>query len=114
MKKLGLKAKLVEQWQESINSGIMPVFEIQTGAGEWLLVELSFLDLKVNGGLFFSFDCEDKPKFFSGNVKKYRGGYLIPFSCHFDRLDHYLEKCYDEILEGYLIPNDLYYCENEA
>lgn len=109
MKKLGLKAGLQVEWDSVVARGRCTLFEFNIGENDWLEVNLNFLDLKVNGGLYFEFDLMDYPTFFSGNVKKYQSGYYIPFCKYNESLQYYLEECYNELVEGFLIPNQLDY-----
>tara|TARA_R100001132_G_C3201197_1_gene48503 strand:- start:163 stop:483 length:321 start_codon:yes stop_codon:yes gene_type:complete len=53
------------------------------------------------------------PTYFSGDVVELEhGGFVVPFDPdYFDNIDHYFETCSGEIIEGYLIPNDLF-CED--
>jgi hypothetical protein len=81
--------------------------EFQTSIDDWLLVDISIHDK----GLLFMFDDENKDIYFSGEIKKIGDAYLLPFDEYFDHLEHYLEQISREITEGFLIPNDLFYCE---
>lgn len=111
MKKLGLKAGLKVEWDSMLDRGTMPVFEFRIAEDKYLDVNLNFLDLTVNGGIYFEFDEMDKLTFFSGKVKKHGSGYYIPFDKYFESLQYYLEECYNEMMEGFLIPNQLDYFE---
>ena len=60
----------------------------------------------------FSFD-DSLPVFFDGEIKKHGGNYHVMLDDCFDNLDSYLQLIYDNIIEGYIIPNDLLLCEDE-
>jgi len=53
-----------------------------------------------------SFDKEFKA-YFSSNVTEHGIGFFMPFDDCFT-LDEHLQEIYGEIIEGYLIPNNLY------
>lgn len=57
--------------------------------------------------------CFDLPTYFSGEVIELNNGNIvIPFEPeYFEHIDHYLNKASLEIIEGYLIPNNIYYIE---
>jgi hypothetical protein len=96
------------QWDAMIVRGIYPVLEFPTSCdNDWLLVEVSIHDK----GLLFMFDEDNKSVSFSGEIKKLGDAYLLPFDRCFDHLDHYLQQIHEEITEGYLLPNDLDFCE---
>jgi hypothetical protein len=107
---LRVQASIRAQWDQMINKGIMPLFELQTAEDEWLLVNIHLSE--DNEGLIFSFDKE--PLFdtsFSGEVVQVCYNYQLTIDECFDNLDGYLEQIHDEMIEGYLLPNNLYYCE---
>lgn len=73
---------------------------------EFLLVHFGYNDQYK--GLFLSFDLSLGQTFFSGEVIELETGIVIPFDEYFEDLDYYLQKAGEEIIEGYLIPNNLY------
>lgn len=77
---------------------------------DYLLVHCDYNEL--HNGIEIIADFE-KTTYFSGEVVELdHGGFVLPFDPdYFDNIDHYLEQCSDEILEGYLLPNDLL-CED--
>ena len=97
-------AHLENQWNKMLASSTIPCFEFKLPPGEYLLVEISFR----NNGLLFNFDENGLKTRFSGNVVKSEGGYKIKFDACFDNLDYYLQEIYAEVMEGFIIPNDIY------
>jgi hypothetical protein len=104
-----------QQWQQMINNGTMPLFEIQISKDDYLLVDLELSD----NGIRFAFDTSPLPPYnvlpvsFDGEIERLgEGVYLLPFdSACSDGLDSLLEMIYENIIEGYLIPNNLFYSE---
>lgn len=104
-----------QQWQQMINRGTMPLFEIQITESDYLLVDLSLTD----DGIRFSFDTSPiapynvLPVSFDGEIIQLgEGVYVLPFeSACSDGLDSLLEMIYENITEGFLLPNNLFYCE---
>lgn len=97
---------LKSQFSDMLSRGIMPLFEYELNNGDFLLVELSIDDC----GLWFSFDNELET-FFSGEIKNKGHNFLLPFDLYFDNLDRYLQQIDLEMTEGYIIPNNLFKCE---
>ena len=60
--------KLFQEWQDMINSGTLPIFEIELIDDEYLLVNLEL----NNDGIEFSFDGDDKPVYFDGEIVSYK------------------------------------------
>lgn len=93
-----------DQYQEMIARGTIPVFEFKTVAGEFITVDIGITD----SGVSFEFDTEEKDTHFSGNVAN-EGGYVYVYQ--FDEfqesLDWYLQEIYQEMVEGYIIPNGI-------
>ena len=105
-----IKKAIYNQWQSMLNYGRIPLFEIELNNGDYLLVDIDY----TQGGDFISFSFDDSlPVFFDGEIKKHGGGYKVMLDDCFDKLDSYLELIYENILEGYIIPNDLMLCEDE-
>ena len=105
-----IKTAIYNQWQVMLNYGKIPMFEIELNNGDYLLVDIYYS--KDNDYISFSFD-DSLPVFFDGEIKKHGGGYRIMLDDCFDNLDSYLQLIYDNIIEGYIIPNDLLFCEEE-
>ena len=100
-----------DQFNEMLSRGVMPVFEIGLENGEYLEVNLGLhIDGRcaANSGVTFEIDTDDLPTFFDGAIKNKGGGvYILPYDKYFDNLDTYLETIMENILEGYLLPNNL-------
>ncbi len=104
-----VKTTIVLQWQAMINAGRIPVMEWKLSNGDWLMV-----DIEYKGDYFlFSFDQDNKPVFFDGCITGQDNFYHYPIDDHFNSLDHYLQEIAGNIIEGFLLPNDLYACEAE-
>lgn len=98
-------SNLKEQLQQAIEkcSGIFGEYKISDD-NDYLLVEIS----SFKEGIFISADFE-KPTFFSGDVRTDSEGFYLPFEPdYFEDLQYYLEQIQQEIMEGYLLPNNLY------
>lgn len=113
---------LAEQF-ESMNK--MPLFEIAMANDDYLLVELSvrYKASKTGSqypvGIEFKFDqrspdnpYNELPVSFYGNVNGKHGGYFYPFDDCFS-LDEHLQEIYSNIIEGFLIPNNLLAIEKD-
>ena len=93
-----------------LNYGRIPLFEIELSNGDYLIVNIDY----TQGDDFISFSFDNSlPVFFDGEIKKHGGGYHVMLDECFSSLDSYLQLIYDNILEGYIIPNDLLLCEDE-
>ena len=93
------------QWEKMISSGTMPLFEIDLGNSDYLIVDLQLT--ADNSALQFSFDHDADKTFFSGNVIKVDNGYQILIDEYTESLDAYLEQVYQEVTEGYLLSNNM-------
>ena len=106
-----VQKEIRSQWDESINSGIIPCFEFELAYNDYLIVDI---ELSEEGDCFiFSFDkdrlCDTH---FSGEVKHIiANNYQLDIDEYCDKLEVYLQQIYNEIVDGYLLPNGLYYCE---
>lgn len=101
-----VKQAINAQWQTMINNGRIPVMEYEMDNGDWLVVDINY-DTGL-GYLTFSFDQDNKPVFFDGSIIKGDNGfYRYPLDEYFDSLDHYLQEISQNIIEGFLIPNNL-------
>ena len=105
-----------QQWDQMLGRGIMPLIEYQIRENDWLTCDIELTEK----GIVFSFDereATDPKFFFSGDVMQLHpenyGRYLLPFDEYFDDLDHYLQQIDQEMTEGFLLPNDLYYTEQD-
>lgn len=105
-----IKKAINSQWQNMLNYGKIPMFEIELSGGDYLIVDIDY----KQGDDFISFSFDDSfPVFFDGEIKKHGGGYRVMLDVCFDNLDSYLQVIYDNIIEGYIIPNDLLLCDEE-
>lgn len=105
-----IKTAIYNQWQAMLNYGKIPCFEIELSDGDYLIVDIDY----TQGNDFISFSFDDSlPVFFDGEIKKHGGNYHVMLDPYFDNLDSYLQLIYDNIIEGYIIPNDLLLCDDE-
>lgn len=97
--------KVGAEFEAMLRAGRMPVFELEcqkNGERDWYIIELSIDD---EGIIFYTPDSSIPP-YFSCNVKKISGcTFLYQFDGCFDNLDYYLQEVYQEITEGYFMPN---------
>lgn len=109
-----IKKAINQQWQAMLNYGKIPCFEIELSGGGYLIVDINY----TQGDDFISFsfpsfDDDSLPVFFDGEIKKHGGGYKVMLDEYFESLDSYLELIYNNIIEGYIIANDLLLCDDE-
>lgn len=105
-----IKKAINSQWQTMLNYGKMPLFELELNNGDYLLVNIVY----KQGDDFISFYFDDSlPVFFDGEIKKHGSEYHVMLDDCFDNLDSYLQLIYDNIIEGYIIANDLLLCDDE-
>lgn len=103
-----VKAAINAQWQAMIQAGRTPVMEWKMSNGDWLM-----MDIEYKGGYFlFSFDQDNKPVFFDGCITGADNFYHYPIDEYSESLDYYLQEISSNIIEGYLLPNGLYACED--
>ena len=109
-----IKKAIYSQWQAMLNYGKIPMFEIELINGDYLLVDIDYREGDDYISFSFpSFDNDCLPVFFDGEIKKHGGGYKVMLDDCFSSLDSYLELIYNNIMDGYIIPNDLLLCEDE-
>ena len=95
------------EWENMISSGIIPVIEYQTGENDWVVVDIQLSDDSQE--IEFSFDSDGKTTCFSGDVITINDNrYRITVDPDMS-LDHHLQLINDEMMEGYLLPNGLFY-----
>lgn len=105
-----IKTAISEQWQEMLNYGKIPCFEIEMINGDYLIINIDY----QAGNNYISFYFDDSlPVFFDGEIKKHGSQYHVILDNCFDNLDSYLQLIYDNIIDGYIIPNDLMLCDDE-
>ena len=105
-----VQTEIRAQWDAMIQSGMIPVIEYQVSEDDYITVDIELSD--DNTGLLFSFDKDPLYNaYFSGEVVKVLNNYQITIDEYRDRLDEYLQTIDSNMVEGYLLPNNLYYCE---
>lgn len=105
-----IKKAINAQWQAMLNYGKIPLFELELSNGDYLLVDIDY----TQGDNYISFSFDDSLKtWFDGEIKKHGSQYHVMLDNCFDNLDSYLELIYNNIIEGYIIPNDLLLCDDE-
>ena len=93
-----------QEFNDMLGRGIIPCFEFEIINDEYLKVDIEIND----NGILFSFDSDNKRVAFDGIIQIIDDNhYLLPFDEYIDHLDQYLEMINDNIIEGYLIVNDL-------
>ena len=101
------------QWEKMIKAGRLPIMEYQIGEDDYLIVDLELVD--KGSAILFSFDCRPFPTadvWFSGDVVPVLNNFQIVIDEYTDDLNIYLQQIDQEILEGFILPNGLYYCED--
>lgn len=100
------------QFDQMVERGIIPCFEFErdyNGSVEWFTVDIEVSEK----GIHFSFDQDGYDCFFDGEIVGSDNFYCIPFEDAQYRindntiLDQYLEFINSNIIEGYLIPNNI-------
>jgi len=105
-----IKTAIYNQWQSMLNYGRIPLFEIELSNGDYLTVDIDYRE----GDNYISFSFDDSlPAYFDGEIKKHGSNYRVMLDDCFENLDSYLQLIHENILEGYIIPNDLMLCEDE-
>lgn len=102
--------RMRDQWD---GMRAIPVLEYELNNGEFLTVNLEYTAAGIEFGIDSRDFFESKIAFSGEIVRPYplnRDRFLLPFDPFFDSLDHYLQQIDGEIVEGFLIPNDLYSC----
>jgi len=103
---------LVQQFNDMLDRGVIPCMEFKLPDNEWLVVDVTVMDLQSERkGLVFSLS-EDFETSFSDDIEILGGNFLLPYDVCFKSLDIYLEQIADEILEGVLLPNNLLVVED--
>ena len=104
--------KIAYQWEKMIKAGRLPIMEYQIGEDDFLQVDLALVD--EGSAILFSFDRYPFPTadvWFSGDVIKVLDNYQITIDEYTDSLDSYLQQIDQEMMEGFILPNGLFYCE---
>lgn len=99
--------KINQEWEAMLSRGKMPLFELELKNDEYLLVDLElFPELEE---IRFSFDSMELKTWFSGNVKTIHDcKFAIDLTEYDCSLDSVLELIYEEIIQGFICPNDLF------
>lgn len=108
-----VKKSIAYQWEKMIASGRIPVLEYQIGEDDFLQVDVDLVD--DGSAILFSFDRHPFPTadvWFSGEVVPVLNNFQITINEYTDRLDLYLQQIDQEMMEGFILPNGLYYCED--
>ena len=98
------------EWEKLISSGIIPVIEYKISESDYLVVDIQLSN--DNECFFFSFDKDSLcDVHFSGNVSAFSNIYYrYPVDPDMS-LDEHIQLIDQEMTEGYLLPNGLYYYE---
>jgi len=91
-----------DQFNDMLNAGKMPIFELQTGPDSYLVIDLWATDK----GIAFAFDEDNKKTYFSSDIEQTGHCYTLLYDEDWS-LDSHLEQIMLEILEGYCIPNNI-------
>lgn len=92
------------EWE---NMRCFPIFEYKISENDWLVVDIQLSD--DNQEIEFYFDSDNKKNWFSGEVITINDNcYKITVDPDFS-LDEHLQLIDQEMTEGYLLPNGLYY-----
>ena len=100
------------QWEKMIKDGRLPVMEYQIGEEDYLQIDLALVD--DGAAILFSFDRRPFPTadaWFSGDVIPVLNNFQITIDEYTDNLDIYLQQIDQEMMEGFILPNGLYYSE---
>ena len=95
------------EWENMISSGIIPVIEYQAGENDWVVVDIQLSD--DNKEIEFSFDSDNKKTWFSGDVIVINDNYYKITVDPDMSLDEHIQLIDQEMTEGYLLPNGLFY-----
>lgn len=100
---------ILEQFEQMLQRGRIPLFEYELNNGEFLLVHIDCTETKIK----FSFDDSFGSVYFDGDMQGNNGYYSYQFDNDYDTLDRLLELISENIMEGYILPNNLYMEEVE-
>ena len=99
---------IVQQWRKAvILCNTMPIFEIELKNDEYLIVDLELMIESKE--IQFSFDTMNLKTWFSGETKILNEHlFSVSYAGSEFSLDEILQFIYDEVLEGFIVPNDLF------
>jgi hypothetical protein len=98
--------KLKSDHDAFINKGGLFLFELELKDNEYLSVELTL----TTKGIEFSGDFNSLPTAFDGEIIEYNeNSFMLPFNFEYEleSLDRYLELIMGNLMEGYILPNNL-------
>ena len=96
---------LKEQFDSMISRGIIPVFELDLPDDEYLIVNILCDNSK---GIYFNFDDLGLKASFDGDIIKRGDSYFVKYDPCFESLDSYLELIHENVIEGFILPNNLF------
>lgn len=95
---------ILEQFEQMLQRGRIPLFEYELNNGEFLLVHIDCTENEIK----FNFDDSFGSVYFDGDIQGENGYYSYEFDNEYDTLDSLLELIDANITEGYILPNGLY------
>lgn len=104
---------VINEWGGMLERGCYPVMEFSYNEdSDFVTVFISINsdpeNLKFTFEIDGPIDATKENTYFSGDVTcEGSNTFSIAFDPYFDNLDHYLQQIDLEVLEGYLIPNEL-------
>lgn len=101
-----VREKCKKDMDNFLRRGGIPVIEYRLPDDEWLVVNIEIIDR----GVLFILDhhISNDDLWFSGSILQDGNEFIMPYDDHMEDLDSYLQEIDREIIEGYLIPNNLY------
>ena len=105
---------ILDQWQAMLSNNIMTLFEIPVINDDYMVTNIELVQNKRC--IYLKFNVDDtlgNERYFSGDVKRINDWtYKIYVDQYNDNLDHYIEQVYSEVLDGFILPNNL--CREEV
>jgi hypothetical protein len=105
----GFFAQIKDQWE---NMRCMPLMEYQTGQDDFMVSNLKLTSVGIEFEIDMSIMFDPKLSFSGNVIRPYANRndiFLVPFDPFFTNLDTYLQQVDQEITEGFLLPNNLYF-----
>ncbi|AHX01100.1 hypothetical protein M316_0035 [Nitrincola phage 1M3-16] len=104
-----IKEKIQGQWDNMLERGVNPYMTYHVEGADSIHIDLSLHSNKRTMWLEFSIHNTDCKPRFSGDVRRVSANvYKIYVDSYFEYLDYYIQMINQEIIEGLLIPNNLY------
>ena len=94
---------MLEQYNAFIEKGGIFISEHKLNTGDYLLVDY----MVTQYGLRFSFDQDNKPVWFDGDIQGGDGDYVIRWDKCFTDIDYYLDLAVRNVDCGYISANNL-------